>query len=139
MNRTVVEYAGGMAFRGSGTSGHEVRMDANRKVGGEDSAPRPVEVLLCALGGCTGMDVVSALRKMKTEPTALRIEIDDERAPEYPKVITKLHLTYVIEGDVPEGNVAKAIDLSLAKYCPIANTLAGVARITSEYRVVPPH
>lgn len=139
MGRTVVEYTGGMAFRGSGASGHEVRMDANREVGGGDSAPRPLEVLLCALGGCTGMDVVSVLRKMKTEPTALRIEIDDERAPEYPKVITKLHLTYVIEGDVPEKNVAKAIDLSLAKYCPITNTLAGVARITSEYRIVSPH
>jgi len=139
MGRTIVDYESGMAFRGFGGSGHEVRMDANREVGGEDSAPRPVEVLLCALGGCTGMDVVSILRKMKTEPTALRIEIDDERAPEYPKVITKLHLTYIIEGDVPEENLAKAIDLSLAKYCPITNTLAGVARITSEYRIVSPH
>ena len=139
MGRTFIEHTGGMAFRGFGASGHEVRMDANRKVGGEDSAPRPLEVLLCALGGCTGMDVVSVLRKMKTEPTALRIEIDDERAPEYPKVITKLHLTYVIEGDVPEENVAKAIDLSLAKYCPIANTLTGVARITSECRIISPH
>lgn len=139
MGRTVVEYAGGMAFRGSGASGHEVRMDASREAGGEDSASRPVEVLLCALAGCTGMDVVSILRKMKTEPDGLRIEIDDERAPEYPKVITKLHLTYVVEGDVPEENAAKAIDLSLAKYCPIANTLAGVARITSEYRIAAPH
>ncbi len=138
MARTIVEHTGGMVFRGSGASGHDVVMDASREVGGEDSAARPVEVLLCALGGCTGMDVVSILRKMKTEPTGLRIEIDDERAPEYPKVITRLHLTYIIEGDVPEENAAKAIDLSLAKYCPITNTLAGVARITSEFRVVPP-
>ncbi len=138
MGKTIVEHAGGMAFRGSGASGHAVLMDAGREVGGEDSAARPVEVLLCALGGCTGMDVVSVLRKMKTEPTGLRIEIDDERAPEYPKVITRLHLTYIIEGDVPEKNAAKAIDLSLTKYCPITNTLAGVARITSEFRIVPP-
>jgi putative redox protein len=137
MGRTTVEYEGGMTFRGHGTSGHEVQMDASREVGGDDSAARPVEVLLCALGGCTGMDVVSILRKMETEPTALRIEIDDERAPDYPKVITKLHLTYLVEGDVPEGNVAKAIDLSLAKYCPIVNTLAGVARITSGYQIHP--
>jgi len=139
VGRTIVEYAGGMAFRGSGASGHEVRMDAGRKVGGEDSAPRPVETLLCALGGCTGMDVVSILRKMGTEPAAFRIEIDDEQAPGYPKVITRLHLTYIVEGDVPEENVAKAIDLSLRKYCTVTNTLAGVARITSEYRIVPPH
>jgi putative redox protein len=139
MGQTVVEYTGGMAFRGSGASGHEVLMDASDKVGGEDSAPRPVEVLLCSLGGCTGMDVISLLRKMKTEPTSLRIEIDDERAPEYPKVITKLHLTYIVEGNVPEENAAKAIDLSLSKYCPIANTLTGVARITYELRIAPPH
>ena len=139
MGQTIVEYEGGMAFRGLGASGHEVRMDANREAGGADSAPRPVEVFLCALGGCTGMDVVSVLRKMKTGPTGLRIEIDDERSPEYPKVITELHLAYVIEGNVPEENVRKAIDLSLAKYCPIANTLAGVTRITSEYRIVPPY
>jgi len=139
MGRTTIEYVGGMGFVGRGGSGHEVRMDASGEVGGEDSAARPVEVLLCALGGCTGMDVISILRKMKTEPTALRVEIDDERAPEYPKVITKLHLTYHIHGAVPEENAAKAVDLSLAKYCPIANTLAGVARITSEIRLSPPH
>jgi len=139
MGKTFVEYAGGMAFRGSGASGHEVLMDASGEVGGKDSAPRPVEVLLCSLGGCTGMDVISLLRKMKTEPTALRVEIDDERAPEYPKIVTKLHLTYIVEGNVPEGNVTKAIDLSLSKYCPIANTLAGVARITYEVRIVPPY
>jgi len=139
MGHTTIEYTGGMAFVGRGGSGHEVRMDASPQVGGEDAAARPVEVLLCSLGGCTGMDVVSVLRKMKTEPTALRVEIDDERAPEYPKVITALHLTYYIEGDVPEENAAKAVDLSLAKYCPIVNTLAGVARITSEIRISPSH
>jgi putative redox protein len=138
MGRAIVEHVGGMAFRGSGASGHDVVMDASRDVGGEDAAARPVEVLLCALGGCTGMDVVSVLRKMKTEPAGLRIEIEDKRAPEYPKVITEIHLTYVIEGDVPEENAAKAVDLSLTKYCPIANTLAGVARITSEVQIVPP-
>jgi len=128
-----------MEFRGRGASGHEVRMDASAEAGGEDSAARPVEVLLSALGGCTGMDVVSILRKMKTEPIGLRVEIDDERASEYPKVITRLHLTYVVEGDVPQENIAKAVDLSLAKYCPISNTLAGIARITSEIRIVPAH
>jgi putative redox protein len=134
MPMTIVRYEGGMAFRGRGASGHDVLMDAAPDVGGENKAARPVEVLLCSLGGCTGMDVVALLRKMRTEPKALRVEIEDERAAEYPKVITKLHLTYVVAGDVPAKNVEKAIELSLAKYCPIANTLAGVAEITSELR-----
>ncbi len=131
---TQVDWAGGMRFIGKGASGHEVAMDAAEPLG-TNSAARPVETLLCALGGCTGMDVVSILKKMETEPKALRVEIEDKRAPEYPKVIQKLHLVYVVTGDVPEKNLRKAIDLSLAKYCPIANTLAGVAKITYEARV----
>ena len=135
MGKTIVQYEGGMRFCGIGGSGHEVLMDAGENVGGADSAARPVEVLLCSLGGCTGMDIVSLLRKMRAELKDLRVEIEDERATDYPKVITRLHLTYVVEGKVSEDALKKAIDLSLAKYCPIANSLAGVAEITSEYRI----
>lgn len=137
MGKTTVTFVGGMQFVGQGDSGHEVHMDASPKVGGSDSAARPLEVLLCALGGCTGMDVISILRKMKTEPSSLRIEIQDERASEYPKVITKLHIIYRVTGAVPEANLKKAIELSLSKYCPISNTLAGVSEITSEAIIEP--
>lgn len=132
MGKTTVAFIEGMKFIGRGESGHEVLMDASPKVGGNDSAARPLEVLFCALGGCTGMDVISILRKMRSEPTSLQIEIQDERAPEYPKVITKIHLIYRVTGAVPQANLKKAIELSLSKYCPVANTLAGVAKITSE-------
>jgi putative redox protein len=132
---TTIRHVTGMQFIGVGNSGHEVVMDAASTGGGSDSAARPVETLLCALGGCTGMDVISILRKMKSEPTRFRIEIEDERAPEYPKVLTRIHLTYVVEGAVPEENLRKAIDLSLSKYCPIANTLAGVSKITYDVRL----
>ena len=132
MGKTTVEYSGGMAFVGKVARGHDVHKYAGESARGADSAPRPVEILLSSLGGCTGMDVVSVLRKMKTEPKSLQIEIQDERAAEYPKVITKIHLIYKVEGEVPEENLTKAIELSLAKYCPIANTLAGVADITYE-------
>ena len=132
MGTTTVRFVEGMKFVGKGESKHEVYMDASPKAGGTDSAARPLEVMLCALGGCTGMDVVSILRKMKTEPRSLQIEITDERAPDYPKVFTKLHLTYRVTGAVPQDNLQKAIDLSLSKYCPITNTLAGSVEITSE-------
>lgn len=134
---TLVRFVKGMQFIGKGPSGHAVVMDASPKSGGEDSAARPVEVLLSALGACTGMDVVSILRKMKTEPTELEIEIEDKRADDYPTVFTDLHIVYHVRGDVPEANLQKAIDLSLAKYCPIANSLAGVATITSAYEIEP--
>jgi len=135
MGKTIVEYNGGMAFIGKVASGHDVHMDAGESAGGADSAARPVEILLSSLGGCTGMDVISVLRKMKTEPKSLQIEIRDERATEYPKVITKIHLVYKVEGEIPEENLIKAIDLSLTKYCPIVNTLGGVSEITYEYSV----
>jgi len=132
MGKTIITLVEGMQFVGKGERGHGVLMDASPKGGGSDSAATPLEAFLCALGGCTGMDVISILRKMKTEPSSLRIEIQDERASEYPKVITKLHIIYRVTGAVPEVNLKKAIDLSLSKYCPITNTIAGVAEITSE-------
>jgi putative redox protein len=131
---TTVTFAGGMRFVGRGTSGHDIVMDADPASGGEDSAARPVEVLLAALGACTGMDVVSILRKSHDVPTLFRIEIADERATEYPKVLRRIHLTYIVSHDVAENKLEKAIQLSLRKYCPIANTLAGVAKISYDVR-----
>ncbi len=132
MARTTVKHIDGMRFVGAGRSGHAILMDASEEVGGADSGPRPLEMVLVALGGCTGMDVVSLLRKMRTEPTGLEIEVEDERAEAYPKALKKIHLRYRVRGDVPEENLRKAIELSLSKYCPVANSLAGVAEITWE-------
>jgi putative redox protein len=80
------------------------------------------------------MDVVSILRKSHNVPAAFRVEITDVRATEYPKVLKRIHLVYVVGGDVPEDRLQNAIELSLTKYCPIANSLAGVAEITYEMR-----
>lgn len=137
MSKTTIEFAGGMRFEGRGGSGHKVVMDASAKSGGADEAARPVETFLCALGACTGMDVIAILRKMKSPLEALTIQIDDERAEDYPQVFTAIHLTYRIRGRIPRDRVVKAVDLSLSKYCPIANSLAGVAEITSEIVIEP--
>jgi putative redox protein len=131
---TTVTHVGDMRFVGRGASGHDVAMDASEANGGHDAAARPVEVLLSSLGACTGMDVVSILRKSHNVPAAFRVEITDVRATEYPKVLKRIHLVYVVGGDVPEDRLQNAIELSLTKYCPIANSLAGVAEITYEMR-----
>ena len=133
MGKTIVKRVEGMQFIGQGESGHAVVMDASPDCGGSDSAANPVEILLCALGGCVGIDTIFLLQRMKTELDSLWIEIDDERAEGYPKVITKLHMIFHVTGEVPEKNLEKAINLALSKHCPVANTLAGVAEITSEY------
>jgi putative redox protein len=132
-----VTLEGGMRFIGRGEDGHDTAMDAHPKNGGADSAARPISVLLSSLGGCSGMDVISILRKMQAEPEGLHIEIDGERADELPRPFTKIHLTYVVTGDVPEEKLKRAIDLSLERYCPVAASLAGVAKITSDYRIEP--
>jgi len=127
----------GMRFVGHTDDGHAIPMDAAEAGGGKNSGPRPTEVMLSSLAGCSGMDVIAILRKMRTEPTSLEVEVTAERAEERPRPFTRIHLAYVVGGDVPEENVRKAIDLSLARYCPVANTLNGVAEITSEIRRTP--
>lgn len=133
MGNTHVRLVEGMQFVARGESGHAVIMDSGPKVGGNDTASRPVEVLLCALGGCTGMDVISILRKMRTVPKEFSVEIDDERAPEHPKVLTRIHFVYRFVGDVPEANAKKAIELSMQRYCPITNMVNKTAEVTWEY------
>ena len=133
MGMTRVKLLDGMKFIGAGESNHSVIMDTVAKVGGNDSAPRPVELMLIALGGCTGMDTISILRKMQTVPTEFSIELEDERATEHPKVLTHLRLVYRFKGDLPEENVKKAIELSMNRYCPITNMINKVAEVNWEY------
>jgi putative redox protein len=128
----------GMQFVGNSESGHAVLLDAAPGVGGSDTAPRPMELLLISLGGCTGMDVVSILRKMRVEWDRFEVLLEAERAPEHPKVFTKIHLTYRIWGsDIPEDKLKKAIDLSQERYCSVTAMLGKSAEITYGYEVNP--
>ena len=135
MGNTNVKLVEGMQFVARGESGHAVLLDSDPSVGGNDSASRPVEMLLCALGGCTGMDVISILRKMRTIPTAFSVQIEDERASEHPKVLTRIHFVYRFVGDIPEANAKKAIELSMQRYCPITNMVNKTAVVTWEYQI----
>lgn len=113
----------GLRFLGLPPSGHAVVLDGGEDAGGEDSGPRPTELLLVALGGCTGMDVVSILQKMRTPPRRFWIEIHAERASTHPKAVRRVHLTYVAEG-VPEENLRRAAELSQERYCSVAHSLS---------------
>lgn len=113
----------GLRFVGLPPSGHAVLMDGAKDVGGEDSAPRPTEMLLIALGGCTGMDVVSILQKMRTPPRKFWMEIQAERNSEHPKAVKRVQITYFAEG-VPEENLRRAAQLSQERYCSVAHSLS---------------
>ena len=133
---TRVAFRGSMAFEGMTDSGHQVWMDAASEVGGENRGVRPMELVLVALGGCTGMDVVSILNKMRVAYTAFDMEISASRAPEHPKVYQEIRLVYRIEGDAAASDkVVRAIQLSQERYCSVSAMLAHSAAINVEIRL----
>lgn len=131
--KTTIEWAGKMAFTGTTPSGHQLIMDAAPEVGGENKGARPTELLLNAVAGCTGIDIISILTKMRVTPTSFTMEVEAERAEEHPKKVTKLHIHYVLEGDLPEDKVVRAIKLSKDTYCSVSHSLS--AEITVSYSI----
>lgn len=127
----------GMQFVGTSKSGHSVVLDSVSDVGGFDSSVHPVEAMILAFGGCTSMDVVSLLRKMKQDFDDFAVLLDTERADEHPKVLTKIELSYRVWGEVDQEKFTKAIDLSLDKYCSVANTLKPNVDISYKSRINP--
>ena len=130
---STLKWSGNMAFSAVTESGHEIKIDAAEEIGGQNTGPRPTELLLNAVAGCTGIDIISILKKMRLNPTSFRMEIKGDRADDHPKRFTKIHIHYVLEGDLPEEKVARAIKLSNEKYCSVSHSLN--AEITASYEI----
>lgn len=122
-----------MSFSGLTPSGHTIVMDAAAEIGGENTGPRPTEFLLSAVAGCTGIDIISILKKMRLKPSAFHMEVSGERAEDHPKRFTNIHIHYALEGDLPEAKVVRAIQLSKDKYCSVAHSLNST--ITASYSI----
>ncbi len=137
MNQASIKWVQGLQFVGKADSGHAVIMDAARDMGGADSAVRPVELVLIALGGCTGIDVLNILRKMRLKIRSFEIQIRGERAEEEPKVFREIWVKYIVHGDLPEKSLKRAIDLSRSKYCSVGAMLGKCAEIHYEYEISP--
>ena len=120
-----------MAFSSTTPSGHELKMDASEEVGGKNTGARPTELLLNAVAGCTGIDIISILKKMRLDPTSFSMDVEGDRADDHPKRFTKIHIHYTLEGDLPEDKVIRAIELSTEKYCSVSHSLN--AEITVSY------
>lgn len=120
----------GMAFE-SELGGHKIVVDAHREVGGLDRGPSPKPLLLVALAGCTGMDVISILKKMRQEVKSFEVRIQAEEADEHPKNYTAVEVTYVLKGSNLAGDkVNKAISLSEERYCGVFATLRPGVKIS---------
>ena len=126
-----------MQFTGTASSGHTLIMDAEEESGGHNKGFRPMELLLVGFGGCSGMDMISILRKKRQQVSDLEINVQGEKSDTAPKIYKKIHIEYVIKGKgVNKEAVERAIDLSLEKYCSVAATLARAGTITHTYRII---
>jgi putative redox protein len=133
----VIKQIHGLSMIGRTDSNHWVAMDGPAAFGGSDAGTRPKELVLLALGGCTGSDVISILKKKRAEVDNLEIRLTAEQAEEHPRVFTKIHVEYVVTGhDVRPEEVARAIDLSETKYCSVSAMLRASVEITHSYRIV---
>lgn len=135
MGTAQLTWVQGMQFVGMGESGHAVVMDSSPDVGGANSAARPMEVLLIGLMGCTAMDVISILKKMRQKIQDFKILATFERSPEHPKKYMRIHLEYVAYGDVDLKALERAAELSETTYCGAIATVRGVAEVTRSCRV----
>ena len=125
-------WKGNMQFNAL-VSGHEVIMDAPPQVGGEDKGARPKQLMLAALAGCTGMDVVSILKKMRIDVEQFDIDIEADMTEENPKHYTKMHLIYKFKGEnLDPEKLKKAVELSQEKYCGVSMVYRQTMELTYE-------
>lgn len=124
MPKTSMEWFGNMLFHSKTLSGHDVFFDSSENEGGKDSAPRPKEMLLYSLMACTGMDVISILRKMRVLNSleTFKMEVEYEMTKEHPKVFKKIILRYFfkIKEVGIKDKIEKAVNLSQNKYCGVS-------------------
>jgi putative redox protein len=131
-----VQLVEGMTFVAESGSGHAVVVDAAPDVGGKNLGARPMELVLMGTGACSAIDVVHILRKARQPITGCVVEVDSERAPEDPKVFTRIHMRYVVTGKGLAANqVERAIKLSKEKYCSATIMLAHTAQVTFDYEI----
>lgn len=134
--QATITWQSNMSFEAE-INGHKLLMDADTSVGGQNQGPRPKILLLAGLGGCTGMDVVSILAKMKIVPEKFWMDISAELSDEHPKVYNQIKLTYYFKGDnLPFDKLEKAVYLSEEKYCGVSAMLSKTAKMQIEIVVV---
>ena len=123
-------------FVGTNERGNEVHMDTAPEEGGTGQGAGPMQLLIMALGGCSGIDIIQILSKGRQEVESFEVAIDAERAAgEVPSPYKRIHAHYTLSGDLEPEKVRRAIELSLEKYCSVAHTLESHAEITFSYTV----
>jgi len=132
-----VQWVDGMAFMGETGSGHALVMDGAPDIGGRNIGPRPTELVLVGLGGCTAIDVVMILQKKRQPVRDCIVEVTAERSESIPKVFTKIHVHFVVKGTgLDPAAVERAVNLSADKYCSVSHMLNKTAEITHDFEII---
>ncbi len=117
-------------------NGHHMTLDGSPEIGGENRGPTPKPLLLASLAGCTGIDVVSILKKMKVDLEGLSISVTAHMTEEHPKIYDHIFVVYTFKGkDLPLAKLEKAVSLSEEKYCGVSAMLKKAGLITYEIKV----
>lgn len=121
----------------TGSGPFTVKMDGEEKIGGKGQGVKPMELMLMGIGGCSSIDVLSILKKQRQEVKDYRVTVDGERevVPKPPSVFKKIHVKFSFSGDLDESKVARAIELSMTKYCSVTRILEKTADITYSYEI----
>lgn len=131
-----VSYLENMAFEAD-VNGHKIILDAATEVGGENRGPRPKPFMLTALAGCTGMDVVSILKKMRVEFEHFNVVVEGDLTEEHPKQFYKMNVIYEFKGkNLPLEKLQKAVSLSEERYCGVSAMYRKAIEISSEIRII---
>lgn len=131
-----LEWLENMAFK-TQLNGHELILDASTEGGGENRGPRPKILMMVALAGCTGMDVVSILRKMRVEVEGFNVRVEGELTEEHPKHYTSMKVIYEFKGKgLPMEKLEKAVNLSEERYCGVNASYKKAMAISTEIRIV---
>jgi putative redox protein len=132
-----VELQGGTTFRASNAAGTTIVLEPSVAGGGSGTGVSPMEALLLALGGCTGVDVVATLRKMRQDVAVYRVELRGERRDEHPRVYTRIAVEHVVEGrGLRPDAVRRAVALSASTYCSVSAMLERAAEVTTTFRAI---
>jgi len=135
--KTIIKQVEGCSFIGKADSNHWISIDTSKESYGSDAVVHPMELVLIALGSCSGCDVVSILKKKQVQFKGFEIYIDAERSESYPKVFTQIHMEYVFYGEnINPVHIERAIELSTEKYCPVFAMLKTSVQITSSYKIL---
>ena len=133
--KVTISWLENMAFEAE-VNRHKIMLDAADAVGGENRGPRPKPLMMVALAGCTGMDVVSILKKMRVEVEAFNVVVEGDLTEEHPKQFSQMRVVYEFKGkNLPMDKLEKAVNLSEERYCGVSAMLKKAIGITTQIRI----